>query len=174
MTDPASESAATTHTPIWVWIVIAILGAALVFTTTYAVLQKGKADDLRHAASVRRAAELTAAQFGAALYTYDFNDLAAARTRVLQFATPAYAKGYATSSPPQQDTITKLKAKESAKVTGVFLTDVVGNRVAGVVILDTALESTAGNRSSVQYLDVALLRQGSTWKVDTAKPVPTA
>jgi Mce-associated membrane protein len=174
MSDPAAESAAPTRTPTWVWIVIAVLGAAVVFTTTFALIQRGQADDLRHKESLRRTAASTAAQFAGALYTYDYSDLAAAKARVLQFATAAYAKGYAASSPAQQETIAKLKAKESAKVTGVFLSDVVGNRVAGVVILNTTLQSSAGNRASTSYLDVALVRQGSTWKVDTAKPVPIA
>jgi Mce-associated membrane protein len=173
MSDPASESAAPTRTPVWVWIVIALLGAALVFTTTYALIQRSHANDLRHAASLRNAAVSTAGQFGAALFTYDYNDLPAARTRVLKFATPAYAKGYA-ATPQQAEAITKLKAKESAKVRGVFLTPVDGNHVAAIVTLDTALQSTQGNPTSTIYLDVTLVRQGSAWKVDTAKPLPVA
>jgi hypothetical protein len=57
-------------------------------------------------------------------------------------------------------------------VTGVFLTDVVRHRAAAVVIVNTALQSTAGTRTSLSYLDVALVRQGATWKVDTARAVP--
>jgi Mce-associated membrane protein len=170
----SDESPAATRTPATVWIVIAVLAGVVVFTSTLAVIEWRRADDLHHAATLRRTAASTAAQFGAALYTYDYNDLAAARARVVALATPAYAKGYDASSPPQQETITRLKAKESAKVTGVFLTDVVRDRVAGVVILGTALQSTAGARSSTTYLDVALVRQGSVWKVDTARPVPVA
>ncbi|MBV9410331.1 MAG: hypothetical protein JO148_01935, partial [Acidimicrobiia bacterium] len=120
MSDPAAESAAPTRIPLWVWIVIVVLGAALVFTTTFAVLQKGKADDLRHAASLHDTAVSTAGQFGSALFTYDYNDLPAARDRVLKFATAAYAKGYA-ATPQQQEAIASLKAQESAKVRGVFL-----------------------------------------------------
>jgi len=39
-----------------------------------------------------------------------------------------------------------------------------------VVILNTALQSTGGNRTSIQYLDVALVREGGAWKVATARP----
>lgn len=165
-TDPRS-------TPVWAWIVIAVLGAALVFTTTFGVIQWRRADDLRQKESQRRAAAATAAQFAGALYTYDYNDLAAAKASVLRFATAKYAKGYAATSPAQQDTIARLKAKESAKVTGTFLTDVVGDRASAVVILDTNLDSTAGKRTGVNYLDVVLVRQGGTWKVDAARPVST-
>jgi Mce-associated membrane protein len=170
MSDEAIDSS---RPPTWVWIVLALLVAMLVFTTTLAVIQWRRANDVRHTESLRRTAAATAAQFGQALYTYDYNDLAGAKARVLRLVTPRYAKGYETNSPAQQDTITRLEARESAKPAGVFLTDVVKGRVAGVVILNNALQSTAGNRTSVTYLDVALVRQGSTWKVDTAKPVTT-
>jgi Mce-associated membrane protein len=169
----SDESIGSSRAPAWVWIVVALLVAALVFTTTLAVIQWRNASDLRHDESLRRSAAATAAQFGQALYTYDYNDLAAAKARVLRLATAGYAKGYEANSSTQQQTIARLKAKETAKPAGVFLTDVVKNRVAGVVILNTSLQSTAGNRSLVEYLDVALVRQGSTWKVDTAKPVTT-
>jgi len=169
----SDESIGSSRAPTWVWIVLALLVAALVFTTTLAVIQWRRASDAHHAASLRRTAAATAAQFGQALYTYDYNDLAAAKARVLRLATAKYAKGYDTNSGAQQATIANLKARESAKPSGVFLTDVVKDRVAGIVILNTALQSTAGNRSSVEYLDLALVRQGSTWKVDTARPVTT-
>jgi Mce-associated membrane protein len=171
MTDDTSAlDVRTTRTPAAVWIVMAVLAAVVVFTSTLALIFWRRADDLRNKENARRSAESTAAEFGAALYTYDFNDLASARARVLKLATSDYAKGYDATSKAQQDTITQLKAKEQAKVTGVFLTDVVKDRVAAVVILDSALQSTAGNRSSVTHLDVALVRQGSTWKVATARP----
>jgi Mce-associated membrane protein len=169
----SDESIGSSRAPTWVWIALAVLVAALVFTTTLAVIQWRRAGDLRHNESLRRSAAATAAQFGQALYTYDFNDLATAKARVLRLTTARYAKGYETNSAKQQQTIAGLKAKETAKPAGVFLTDVVKDRVAGIVILDTSLQSTAGNRSSVAYLDLALVRQGSTWKVDTAKPVTT-
>ena len=162
------------RTPTAMWIVIAVLAAGLVFTATLALLQWRRAGDLRHAASVRKAAASTTAQFASALYTYDYNDLAGARARVLRFATPKYAKGYDATSAPQQDTITKLKAREAARVTGVFLTDVVKDHVAGVAILDTTAQTTAGSRRATNYLDVALVRQGGTWKVDAARAVPLA
>ena len=56
----------------------------------------------------------------------------------------------------------------------MFLTDVLKDHVAGVVIVDTAAQSTAGSKRATNYLDVALVRQGSTWKVDAARPVPLA
>jgi Mce-associated membrane protein len=121
---------------------------------------------------LRSTAASTAGQFGLALFTYDYTDLPGASARVLRFATPSYAKGYDAASPPQQATIVQLKARESAKVTGVFLTDVVKDRAAAVVIVNTTLQSTGGTRSSLSYLDVALVRKGMAWKVDTARAVP--
>jgi hypothetical protein len=170
----SDESPAATRTPATVWIVIAVLAAVVVFSSTLAVIEWRRADNLRHKENLRRTAATAAAQFGTALYNYDFNDLPGARARVLRLATAKYAKGYDAASPAQQATITRLKVREAGKVTGAFLTDVVGDRAAAVVILDTALQSTEGTRRSVSYLDLALVRQGSAWKVDTAKPVTVA
>ncbi|MBV8304245.1 MAG: hypothetical protein JOZ04_08540 [Acidimicrobiia bacterium] len=175
MTDDTSgpqERPAATHTVVW--IVIAVLTAGLVFAGTLAVIEWRRAGDLRDAANQRRAAASTAAEFGTALFTYDYTDLAAAKARVLGLATANYAKGYAASSAAEQATITSLKARERARASGVFLTDVVKNRAAAVVVLNSALESASGNRSSVTYLDEALVRQGSTWKVDAARAIPVA
>jgi Mce-associated membrane protein len=170
--DPATPAASPRTMPTAAWIVTAALAAALVFTTTLAVIQWRRAMDLRHTESLRSTAASTAGQFGFALFTYDYTDLKGARDRVLRYATPSYAKGYDAATPPQQATIVQLKARESAKVTGVFLTDVVRNRAAAVVIVNTTLQSTAGTRSSLSYLDVALVRQGTAWKVDTARAIP--
>ena len=170
MSDEVSAPPALSRTPTAVWIVTAILAAVVVFTTTLAVIEWRRANDVDHTESLRRQAASTAAQFGTALYTYDYKDLAAAKARVLSFASAAYAKGYDATSGAEKDTITKLQARQSARPSGVFLTDVVKGKVAAVVILNTALQSTAGNRTSVQYLDVALVRQGGAWKVATAQP----
>jgi hypothetical protein len=175
MTDDTSGlEPGTTRTPTWAWIVIAVLGAALVFTTTFGVIQWRRADDLGQKQSQRRAAAATAAQFAAALYTYDYNDLAAAKARIVRLVTPAYAKGYDASSAAEQATITRLKARQTAKASGVFLTDVVKDHVAAVVVLNSSLQSAGGNRNSVTYLDVALVRQGSAWKVNVARAVPVS
>lgn len=169
MTDDTGQTERST--PTAVWIVIAVLAALLVFTSTLAVLQWRRAHDLQHTAALRRTAATTAVDFGVALYSYDYTDLQAAKARVLRFATDAYAKGYDADSAAAQESIMKINASQRARATGVFLTDVVHDRAAAVVVLQTALQSTDGNRSGVTYLDVALVRQASTWKVNTARPV---
>jgi Mce-associated membrane protein len=176
MTDDTSgpTEGSTGRTSTAVWIVIAVLAALLVFTATLSLIEWRRASDLKQADSRRRTAAATAAQFGTALFTYDYNDMAAAKAKVLRLATPAYAKGYDASSAAEQATIVQLKARETAKASGVFLTDVVKDRAAAVVVLNSALQSASGNRSSVTYLDVALVRQGSAWKVDSARAVPIA
>jgi len=155
-----------------VLIVIAVLAALLVFTATLSVTEWRKANNLRQADTRRQTAATTAAQFGVALFTYDYNDLPAAKAKVLGLATPTYAKMYDTSSAAEQATIARLKARETARASGVFLTDVVRNRIAAVVVVNSSLQSTSGNRSSVTYLDVALVRQGGAWKVDAVRAVP--
>jgi Mce-associated membrane protein len=174
MTDDTSGPEGTGRASTAVWIVIAVLAALLVFTATLSLIEWRRASDLKQAASRREAAAATAAQFGTALFTYDYNDMAAAKAKVLRLATPAYAKGYDSSSAAEQATIARLKARESARASGVFLTDVVKNKVAAVVVLNSSLQSASGNRSSVTYLDVALVRQGSGWKVDAARAVPVS
>jgi len=176
MTDvtTAPDEASRGRTSAAVWIVIAVLGALLVFTATLSVIQWRSASNLRQADSRRHAAAATAAEFGTALFTYDYNDLAAAKTRILRLVTPAYAKTYDASSAAEQATITKLKARQTAKASGVFLTDVVKDHVAAVVVLNSSLQAAGGNRDSVTYLDVALVRQGSAWKVNVARAVPVS
>jgi hypothetical protein len=171
MTDATSApDARTTRTPTAVWIVMAVLAAVVVFTSTLALFLWRRADELRHDVHLRQAAERTAAEFATALYTYDFNDLASARARVLALATPQYAKDSDAISKAQQDAITRLKAKEQGKVTSLFLGEPVKDRVGAVVVMDSTLDSTAGKRNTVSRLDVVLQRQGSTWKVATARP----
>jgi len=48
------------------------------------------------------------------------------------------------------------------------------DHAGAVVVLDTTLRFTAGNRSSVAYLHLSLVRQRGTWKVDAAKPISAA
>jgi Mce-associated membrane protein len=159
---------------MWAWIVIAALGVGLVFTTTLSAIEWRSANDLHQADSRRHTAAATAAEFGTALFTYDYNDLAAAKARILRLVTPAYAKGYDASSAVEQATITRLKARQTAKASGVFLSDVVKDHVAAIVVLNSSLQSAGGNRNSVTYLDVALVRQGSAWKVNVARAVPVS
>jgi Mce-associated membrane protein len=172
--DSATPAVSPRTMPTAAWLALAVLAAGLVFTTTLALIQWRQANGLRHTESVRRTAASTAGQFGLALFTYDYTDLKGARDRVLRFATPSYAKGYDASSPREQATIVQLKARESARVTGVFLTDVVRNRAAAVVIVSATVQAATGTRSSVSYLDVALVRQGGAWKVDTARAIPVS
>src|SRR5437667_5111844 len=80
--------------PLVGWIGLAVLAAGLVFTSTVALIQWRRADDLRHTERVRRAAASTAGQFGAALFTYDYTDLQAAKARVLGLASPRFATQY--------------------------------------------------------------------------------
>jgi hypothetical protein len=151
---------------------LAVLAVGCVFSATVAMIQWRRADDLRHTESVRRAAASTAARFAVALFTYDSADLEAAKARVLRYATPAFAKRYSATNGPEQKTIADLGARESARVTGVFLTDVVRDRAAAVVVVDATAQSKTGTHHSLDYLDVAMVWDGKTWKVNASQAVP--
>lgn len=151
------------------------LGVALVFMTTFGLLQWRRASGLNHTATLRRSAAATAGQFASTLYTYDSADLPGARARVLRLATQEFGRRYDATQGPEQAAIAKLKAREAGRVTGVFLTDVVRNRAAAVVIVNTLIEAADQRRTGVTYLDVALLHGPTGWKVDRATPVvPTS
>lgn len=155
-------------------VALGVLGAALVFAMTLAVIQWRRADRLAHTENARNAAIATAGRFGVALFTYDYNDLPAARGKVVALATDRFAKGYrATTAPAQDEAILRLKAHESARLGGVFVSNVSGDRAGAVVVVRTTVQSTEGARTTVSYLQMALVRQGGQgWKVDTAKAVP--
>lgn len=168
-TGPAQPRAARTT------IALAAVALALVFAVTLAVIQWRKAAGLAQTDRTRHAVSSAAAGFGSALLTYDYADLDAARVRVLSFASPAFAKTYRPPSASSADAeILRLKVRESARVHAVFLGDVTGDRATAVVWLDTTLQSTAGNRASVAYLQLSLVRQRRAWKVDAAKPINAA
>lgn len=153
---------------------LAALVAVLVFTSTLAVLQWRRADRLAHAESARNAVLSSAGRFGVALFTYDYNDLPAARAKVVALATAKFAKGYrATTATGQDAAILRLKARESARLAGVFTTNVHSDSAGAVVVVRTTVQSTAGTRTTVSSLQMALVRQAGHWKVDTVKAVPS-
>ena len=152
-----------------------MLVAVLVFTSTLAVLQWRRADRLATGESARNAVLASAGRFGVALFTYDYKDLPAARAKVVALATARFAQGYRTATAPAQDeAIVRLKAEESARLAGVFTTNVHSGRAGAVVIVRTTVQSTEGTRTTVSSLQMALVRQGGQqWKVDTVKAIPS-
>jgi hypothetical protein len=151
------------------------LAAALVFASTFAVLEWRRADRSSHTLSGRDAVATTAGQFGVDLFTYDYTDFPAGRARVLKLASTKFAKSYdAANGPALQATVTKLKVRASAKVVRLFTTTVNGAQAEAVVALDTRLQSTEGSRQSLTYLELALVRQGGQWKVDAAKTLSSS
>jgi len=156
----------------WARIALAVLAVGCVFSTTVAVIQWRRTDDLRRAERVRRSAATTAGRFAVALFTYDSADLEAAKARVLRYVTPAFAKRYSATNGPEQKTIAELGARESARVTGVFGTDVVRNHAAAIVIVDATAQLKTGPHRSLDYLDVAMVWDGRDWKVNASQAVP--
>jgi Mce-associated membrane protein len=117
----------------------------------------------------------SAGRFGVALFTYDYNDLPAARAKVVALATARFAKGYRTATAPAQDAaILRLKAREAARLASVYTTNVHSDRAGAVVVVRTTVQSSEGTRITVSYLQMALVRQGGQhWKVDTVNAIPS-
>jgi Mce-associated membrane protein len=161
---------------------LALIGLAvlLVLALTTIFVQWRRVTDLDHRIDSLQAADATrreiasaASAFGEALLSYDFNDLNAARTRVLALATESFGQQYTTAFTGGLDiAITKLQATSKATVDSVYISDAIGDTAKAVVTLDSEVHSTAGIRRTVgSYLDLTLKRENGVWKVDTVTSV---
>lgn len=141
------------------------LGAALVFATTAAVVQWRRADDLAHQKSLRDGATATAAAEAAALFTYDYRDLAAAQDRILGLATGEFARQEAAHSSAIARNLVRLRASGTASVREVALSAVTGGRALALVLVATRAQAVGGSTSGLVYLHMTLLLAGGRWKV---------
>jgi Mce-associated membrane protein len=132
-----------------------------------------RVDGLESAGATRRDIASAAGAFGEALLSYDFNDLNAARARVLALATASFGQQYTTAFTGGLDVaITKLQATSKATVDSVYISDAIGDTAKAVVTLDSEVHSTAGTRRTVgSYLDLTLKHEDGAWKVDTVTSV---
>jgi Mce-associated membrane protein len=155
------------------WVLPVVLAVIALAAVGFGGFQWRHAHDLGDRESVRSEVGRVAGLFGEALLSYDYNDLATARDRVLAHATDRFGQEYTTAFTGGLETaITKLQATSTATVRDVYLADVERDTARAIVTLDSEVRSTAGTRRTVSsYLDMALVHQNGQWKVDSVTSV---
>jgi Mce-associated membrane protein len=152
---------------------LAVAVVLLVVASAVAVSQARRADRLAQREAERRAVATTAGDFGEALLSYDFEDLEAARRRVVRLATESFGRNYSDAfSAGLNEAITQLQASAKATVRDVYVSDVTRDQAHAIVVLDSEVRSTAGTRQVVgSYLDMSMLRRGGRWKIDAVTSI---
>jgi hypothetical protein len=161
-----------------------LLAAVTVLALGVAGFEYKRADDADHrigtlearvaalddAGADRAAVADVAGQFGVALLSYDYQDLNTARERVLALATTRFGGQYTDAFVNGlDDAITQFQAVADATLLDVYVADIEGDSAKAVVVLDAEVRSTEGTRRTVSsYIDLRLVREGGSWKVDVA------
>ncbi len=155
---------------------VAILSILVVVLGVLAVVQWRRSASLSGEARDRDEITRTAGAFGRALLSYDADDLAQARERVVRLATEDFGESYTQTFRSGLGTIiTKLKATAVATVKEVYVTEVDGDEAKAMVVMDSKVQSSAGTRELVgSYLEMELRREDGTWKVDGVTAVAAA
>lgn len=122
------------------------------------------ADERDERAEVSRVAGTMAA----ALLTYDYEDLDAARERVLSLSTGKFRTEYRTAFEGLRTLLSEAKASSRGTVTDVYLSREEGEpTAAAIVVVNTVAEGTAGRRATVaSYIQLDLVKVDGEWKVD--------
>src|SRR5690349_19631717 len=138
---PPLDPPARAPRPLWtigLAVVLAIALATVVVQWRYSSDLDRRVNGLQGTEATRRDIAQTAGAFGEALLSYDYNDLNAARTRVLALATDSFGQQYTTAFTGGLDgAITKLKATSKATVDSVYISDAIGDTAKAVVTLDS-------------------------------------
>lgn len=162
-------------TPAWVRpaaiVAVVLLGVA----AFVAVRQTGTAGDLRHDAKDRTAAERTAGQFTATLYTWTSTDPTASLDDLESLSTAAYRPriSEARQSALAPDAKGAPEGRSTATVTEVYLTDLHDGTAHAVARADWELTSGDEHLGIDLYLLFDLKREGGRWKVDEVRSLAT-
>lgn len=154
---------------------VAVLVAALLVASALAVWQTMRLADAEDDADRRLAAARAASEFTITLLSYDFEDLDAQADRIAELATEEFAEEFADAMDGGLgSSIEELRARSTASVTDVMVSEVPGDRARAIVLADSEITSEAGSRSSTgTYLDVALVHLDGRWQVDDVRTVAT-
>ena len=173
--DDASAAAGSTARPGRRPLLVAVLVVALLVASGLAVWQTMRLGDAQEDADRRTAAARAASEFTITLLSYDFEDLDAQADRIAELATEEFAEEFADAMDAGLgSSIEELRARSTASVTEVMVSEVPGDRARAIVLADSEITSEAGSRSSTgTYLDVALVHLDGRWQVDDVRTVAT-
>lgn len=148
-----------------------VLACALVYAATMAIIEWQRRNDLHNVLSVRNQVAQVAADEAAALSTYDYRDPTAAKTRILEFATGAFAQQEESEYTGVASSIAQLKATGTATVEESLASNADHGQADAFVVVVASTKSTSGTAYVTQYLRMNLVLSGGKWKVDEIEPL---
>lgn len=155
------------------WIPIAVLAVLVVAVAGYAFTQQNRASDLD--GRIERTDDVAdaASRFAVALLSYDYQDLTASTTAIVELSTETFAEQYRQAFARGLGAeITELEATSDATIIEVLVARSSGDTARAVVIADSTITSLTGSKASVgTYLDLTLLRVDGEWKVDSVTSI---
>ena len=146
----------------------ALLVVVLVVTAAVAVAANRRVQSLEHDRDRQRQVERSAAVFGEALLSYDYRDLEGTVQRVLRLSTPQFAAQYEEAFDGGLSVlITEVQGTATAEAKDVYVGEVGPGRAVAIVVLDSVVDGTTGQRTRTDsYVRLVLRRRDEAWKVD--------
>lgn len=135
---------------------------AVVAATLYARLdeERSRTDEV----------ERVAGQFAAAVASYDFRNLDAAKRDVLALSTGAFRKDYEAKFADLKTVLEATKASSTTTVKEVYLGPIEGDQATAFVVVDLEVQGSSGRRQLVnEYLELSLVHVRAGWRVDNVR-----
>lgn len=147
---------------------VALAAGLFVASVALAALAAVLATRLEAERAGHRDVEQVAGQFAEALLTYDFNNLEAAKRRVLSLSTGKFRKEYEQAFAGGLDVLLQeTKATSTGTVTDVFVGSIEDGSATAIAVANAVAEGTAGTKRTVaSYIQLDLVRVGGRWRVD--------
>ena len=158
MTEPVADRSTAFVLAASLAVVFAIAAAVLGVAT----VARGDADG--ELGSLRRAAGTAATAF----FTYDYDDPAAHKDRMLELSTGSFRTEYERAfDQGLGDLITRVKATSEGFVKDVYVSEVDDERAQAVVVSDVTRNGTGGPRTIYDvYVLLSFVRVDGRWRVD--------
>jgi hypothetical protein len=142
---------------------------AVVAAVVTAVIEWPSAGSAGTEVAVRDDISTTAAAEGAALFSYDYRDLAAAQRRVLALASGPFAQREAAHDAAVSAKLAHLRATSTATVREVAVTGDAGGRAGAFVVVESQTQAGGPPTAVAHYLNMTLTLQSGRWKVDAVQ-----
>jgi hypothetical protein len=142
-----------------------VLGLACLGFAVLAAVSTSRLDNER---KDREAVEEASGRFASALLTYDYQDLATAKKRVLALSTGKFRKEYTQAFDNGLDTLFReTQARSAGTVSEVFVGQIADGTVTTIAVVDAVARGSAGGRRLVSsYVELQLVKVDGVWKVD--------
>lgn len=164
----ADGAGARRGTVVYLAVLCVALSALLV---VLAVLVVQARNDKRRVETANQALARVASTVVSRLTNFDYTNLNGWRGSIVSLATGQFRQEFEADFPGLQATFTTTKARSTGTVTDVFTTSVERTSGRAIVKYSSTVEGAAGRRSVDSYIEVSLVRSGSSWLVDSVNPI---